>query len=88
MGAVNNFSGKIGNALGAGLLGILLGAAGYEGTLKAQSNSALFMIRCLYSLIPMIAYIFMFIIMRLYKLDKLLPQIEKENEERRRAVKS
>jgi Na+/melibiose symporter-like transporter len=86
MSAVNNFSGKIGNALGAGILGILLGVAGYEGTLQAQSDSALFMIRCLYSLIPMASYIIMFVITRFYKLEKLLPQVEKENEERRKAA--
>jgi Na+/melibiose symporter-like transporter len=86
MAAVNNFSGKIGNALGAGFLGILLGAVGYDGTVKIQNDSALFMIRCLYSLIPMTAYIIMFIFTRLYKLEKLLPQIEKENGERRNAI--
>lgn len=86
MSAVNNFSGKIGNALGAGILGILLGAAGYEGTLQTQNDSALFMIRCLYSLIPVAIYIIMFVITRFYKLEKLLPQIEKENGERRKAA--
>ncbi|MDR2052626.1 MAG: MFS transporter [Treponema sp.] len=86
MAAVNNFSGKIGNAFGAGLLGILLGASGYNGTVKVQNDSVLFMIRCLYSLIPMTAYIIMFIFTRLYKLEKLLPQIEKETEERRNVM--
>jgi Na+/melibiose symporter-like transporter len=86
MAAVNNFSGKVGNALGAGLLGILLGAAGYDGTLSTQNDSAIFMIRCLYSLIPFAAYLVMFLFSRLYKLEKLLPQIEKENGERQNTV--
>jgi Na+/melibiose symporter-like transporter len=87
MATVNNFGGKVGNGIGTALLGLLLGASGYNGALSEQSSSALFMIRSLYSIIPAAIFLLMIIIARLFTLPKLLPQIEKENAGRRAAVK-
>ena len=56
LSAVNGFATKIGAGLGAGMLGILLGAAGYDGMAAAQTDSALLMIRLLFSLIPAALY--------------------------------
>lgn len=50
--SVINFLEKIGNALGALLIGALLAAGSYDGTAAVQPESALFMIRLSYSLIP------------------------------------
>jgi Na+/melibiose symporter-like transporter len=78
---------KIGQAVGAGLLGILLGKAGYEGTLTTQPDSALLMIRLLYSLIPAIAMLGIFFIARvLGNFSKRIPQMAKEVEERKAAT--
>lgn len=52
MSAVVNFLNKIGSALGSFLLGIMLSLGGYDGTLAVQSDSAIMMIRLLFSLIP------------------------------------
>jgi Na+/melibiose symporter-like transporter len=83
MGAVNGFTMKVGGGLGTAALGMLLGAAGYDGALEVQTASALWMIRLLYSLAPVLIYALMFVVIRFYKLEKLRPQIEKENAERR-----
>lgn len=47
-----NFMGKIGNALGAFILGLLLDAGGYDGTLDVQPASAVMSIRIAYSIVP------------------------------------
>lgn len=86
MASINNFAGKLGNGIGAGLLGILLGAARYNGTRAVQSTDAIAMIRALYSLVPMVAWGLVIIIMRFYKLDKLVKQMDQENEGKRMSV--
>ena len=83
LSAVNGFANKIGAGLGAGMLGILLGAAGYDGTAAVQSASAITMIRLLYSLIPAALYFCVYLALRLYKLDKLMPEIRRVNEQKR-----
>jgi Na+/melibiose symporter-like transporter len=44
------------------------------------------MIRMLYSLIPLLLYILVIIALRFYKLDKMMPDIRKANEEARQAT--
>ncbi|GHU59658.1 hypothetical protein FACS189444_5340 [Spirochaetia bacterium] len=81
---LNGFTTKVGSAFGAGILGILLTASGYTGSVETNPASAVNMIRMLYSLIPMALYILVVIALRFYKLDKLMPDIRKANEESRR----
>ncbi len=77
--ALANFFGKVFTAFGSFVLGILLTTSGYDGTLAAQSDSALNMIRLLYSFIPAAAMCIMLFCTLIYKrLDKQLPQIEAE----------
>lgn len=52
MAAVANFLNKIGSAFGSFLLGIMLTMGGYEGTLDAQPEGAIMMIRLLFSFVP------------------------------------
>lgn len=80
-GSVNIISGfftKVFAGLGTALLGILLGAAGYvsqDGV--AQPDSAIMMIRLLYSVIPAFCFILIaFLAFKLSVLDKQLPDIE------------
>jgi Na+/melibiose symporter-like transporter len=81
-----NLFAKIGQAVGAGLLGILLGAAGYDGTLAAQPDSAFTMIRLVYSLIPAAGMlIVLFFAGMLRKFSGQIPQLAKEVEERKAA---
>lgn len=86
MSSINNFGSKVGNGIGTALVGFLLGAAGYSGSLSEQPGSALFMIRNLYSTIPAVIFVVMIILVRFFTLPKMLPQIEKENAERRAAA--
>ena len=81
--AVNGFAGKVGAGIGAGILGILIGLAGYDGNLAVQPDSAITMIRLLYSLIPAALNVVMYLVFRLYNLDKNISQIRAENEARR-----
>ena len=83
LGAINGFATKLGAGLGAGLLGILLGMAGYSETAAVQTASALNMVRLLYSLIPAALYLLVYLAFHLYKLDKLMPEIRRTNEENR-----
>lgn len=85
MGGLTGFANKVGAALGAGLLGWLLTASGYTGD-AGTPESSLVMIRLLFTLIPMGLYLALAAMMRLYKLDRMLPQIRRENEERRTAA--
>ncbi len=88
LGAVNGFAKKVGAGLGAGLLGILIGMAGYDGNLAVQPASAITMVRLLYSLIPAGMYIIVYLVCRFYKLDKMMPEIKKTNELNRAAAKA
>ena len=87
MSSLNGFAGKIGAAVGAGALGLLLSAAGYTGDAATTSEASLTMIRLLYGFIPMALYILVALSLKFYKLDKLMPQIKAEIEERRGNVK-
>lgn len=55
-GAVSGFATKLCNGLGTGLIGMLLGAAGYVGTAAVQTQSAMNMIKTCYSIIPAICW--------------------------------
>ena len=73
--SVVNFLCKIGQGLGSFLLGVMLSAAGYEGTLASQPASAVMMIRILYSIVPailMVAIIWSALAFR--PLDKMIEQ--------------
>ncbi|MCM1542689.1 MAG: MFS transporter [Blautia sp.] len=52
LAAVMNFLAKIGSALGSFMVGVMLSMGGYDGNLSTQPDSALFMIKVLYGLIP------------------------------------
>lgn len=75
---------KLGLGIGQVVLGIILDFGGYEGSLPVQSESAKAAITFLYNWLPAIMIVVTFVIMLTYKLDKKLPQIQKELEERHR----
>lgn len=76
LGAMNNFLFKVGSGLGTGMLGILLGAVGYNGASAVQNTATLTMIRGIYGLIPALGWILVVVIMHFYKLDKELAALE------------
>ncbi|MDD6692563.1 MAG: MFS transporter, partial [Lachnospiraceae bacterium] len=84
LSAVNGFAKKVGAGIGSGILGIIIGLAGYDGTLAVQPDSALTMIRLLYSLIPMVLYLGVYLAYRFYRLDRNIDEIRRVNEENRK----
>ena len=83
LSSVTNFTMKIGQALGALMIGVVLSASGFNASLETQPDSVLMMIRLLYSLIPTALYLLAAFALRFYKIDKLKPQIDADNEKRR-----
>jgi Na+/melibiose symporter-like transporter len=85
--ALSDFASKMGGGLGAGLIGLILGVAGYVGTAGSQPDSALFAITGLFSWIPGIICLILLVLISLYDLDKFIPQVRAEIEDRRKANK-
>lgn len=83
MSSLVGLGAKIGAAIGSGALGILLSMAGYTGDAATVPGSALTMIRMLFSIVPMVLYILVALTLKGYTLNKQLPQIREENEQRR-----
>ena len=86
LSSVTNFTMKVGQSFGVLICGFMLSAAGFNSTLSVQPDSALMMIRLLYSLIPTAIYIVAALVLRFYKIDKLKPQIDADNKKRREAM--
>ena len=82
----------IGTAVGAGvgtaLVGLILSAAGYDGTLATQTPKALSCINALFIYAPLLVYGIQLILSLIYKLDNQMPQILKDLDERRAAAKA
>ena len=73
LAAATNFTVKLGQALGAFLLGIILSAGGYDGALAVQPDSAVMSIRVLNSFIPAALMLLSFICAVAYRpLDAFL----------------
>lgn len=84
----NGFGTQLGQGVGGFLMGIALSLSGYvtaqSDAVVAQPDSAVFMIRCMYSLVPMALMILLVICaIKLSKLSKQMPEIEKTIAERR-----
>jgi probable glucitol transport protein GutA len=84
---VSNFTAKVCAALGAALSGVLLELGGYNGALDTQSDSAILMIRLLYSLIPALGFVLIFVVtLKLRGLSKIIPQLNKDIAEKKAAA--
>lgn len=88
MSSLVGLGAKIGAAIGAGALGILLSMVGYTGDAATMPQAALTMIRMLFSIVPMVLYILVALTLKGYTLNKQLPQIREEIEQRRAAAAS
>ncbi len=82
IGAIKGFANKFGGACGSGLLGVMLSLGGFDSTLEIQSSSADFMIIAVYSLIPCILFALAAIMLAFYKLDEMMPEINRVIESR------
>lgn len=85
MSSLVGLGAKIGAALGAGALGVLLSMVGYTGDAATMPSSAFMMIRMLFTLVPAALYILVAISLKGYTLNKDLGKIREENEKNRAA---
>lgn len=73
---------KVGIALGTALVGLLMGASGYDGLQEIQPTGTNAVIVALNSVIPAILCAVQFVLLKFYDLDTLLPQMRKELKEK------
>lgn len=76
---LSNFTANTGSAIGSGITGVLLGLAGYAAgeNITAQPDSALLMIRMLYSVVPAIFLIIIAISSKAFApLERMIPEWE------------
>lgn len=82
LSAATNFTIKIGQALGAFLLGIILSMGGYDGALEVQPDSAIMSIRVLCSFMPAVLMLLSFICAVAYRpLDAFLKKEREKNKQ-------
>lgn len=86
--SINSFCLKLGSGIASGLVGVIMGMAGYKGNLAYQSASALMSIEVLFNYIPLAGSILLLILAFVYNLDKNIPQIKKQLEEKDKQNKS
>lgn len=70
MNSVNGFASKVGGGIASGLLGVLMGAAGFVSGAAVQSESAMTAIRLGYSIVPAVLCVIMLVILHFYDLEK------------------
>lgn len=85
LGSVNSFCAKLGSGMASGLVGLIMGLAGYDGTLEVQSASATASIVALFNYLPMALMVVLLLLAIAYKLDKELPKIKEELAKKRQA---
>lgn len=85
MGALMGLMEKAGGAVGGFILGFLLSMSGYDASLEVLPGSALMMIRLCMSVVPAIAFAVIVVLMRMYKVDKQLPEMKEKWEAQKAA---
>ena len=73
--SVNSFTGKVGSGMASGLLGIVMGAAGYDAAQTVQSASAMTAIHMVFNFIPLILMIIFMVLAFFYRIDKDLEKM-------------
>ena len=73
--SIANFASKVGNGIAVGLVGLIMGLAGYDGLAAVQSAAANRAIVFLYNILPMILFVVMFLLSLTYKVDQIRPQM-------------
>ncbi|RHR33038.1 MFS transporter [Clostridium sp. AF19-22AC] len=86
IGAVKGFANKLGGALGSGLLGVMLSLGGFNAKLEDQGAGANMAISSVYGLIPCILFAAMAVMLVFYKLDKMMPEINRALEQKKEDI--
>lgn len=74
--SVVNFSSKVGGAVASGLVGFIMGIAGYDGSLAEQSATANMAIVGLYNWLPLVLFVVMLVLAMMYKMDNHRAQMQ------------
>lgn len=84
-GGVIGFGNKVGSSLGSLLLSLFLIIGSYDPTLAEATTSKRYSIYGFSNYLPLAINLLMFVLFRGFDLEKRLPQIRREIEERRAA---
>lgn len=84
LNCVAGFASKVGTGVASGLVGLIMGAAGYVGGAAEQTASAKTSIVLCYSLIPALLCVVMLVLLHFYDLEKKTGQIQADLAERRK----
>lgn len=76
--SIVNFAGKVSAGVASGMVGLVMGIAGYDGSLAVQSSTANMAIVGMFNILPLVLYVIMFLVARLYQIDKVRPQMQEE----------
>lgn len=88
MSSISSLASKVGAAVGAAGLGVILTFIGYDGSLASQSGMTLMGIRILFSILPAALYIIVALtLVGYFALDKQMPQIQAQNAANRKKAK-
>lgn len=79
LSAFTSFATKIGQGVGAALLGGILSMGGFDGAQTVQGDSTLLAIRLLYGIIPMIIFVLIAFMANAYKLDAKLKKLNSDS---------
>jgi GPH family glycoside/pentoside/hexuronide:cation symporter len=82
--SASSFGGKVGTGLGAAILGWALACGGFDAALAVQGEGAMNAILFVFIYLPLILTIISTVLMWMYKLDKQLPGILSDLNERHR----
>lgn len=85
--SLNSFSGKVASGVASSLVGVIMGMAGYDGSLAVQSAAANQSIVLLFNWLPLILTAVELVLSLFYDIDKKLPQIHKDLAARHAAKK-
>ncbi|MCQ4638284.1 glycoside-pentoside-hexuronide (GPH):cation symporter [Anaerovorax odorimutans] len=73
---------KLGGGIAAGMVGVVLSVCGYDGMASVQTEQSLSAIYWVYVFLPIVLAVVQIVFCLFYKLDKMLPMINKELAER------
>lgn len=78
MASISSFASKVGTAVASSAVGIIMGMAGYNGTLEVQSAAAESAIVGVYNVLPLVLSLVLLIFAIMYNLGNKIPQIREE----------
>ncbi len=73
--SIANFASKLGNGIAVGLVGVVMGIAGYDGLADVQTAAANGAIVFLFNIFPLIMFVLMFVLSMMYKMDNIRAQM-------------